>query len=144
MKFLIHLRIYFLNIIIYRLPFYLTLLIIGSYLLIFTKKLLIKNQIKNFYQKFLIINLVGFFPILLALILGVNIYDNLRLFLFVIPFFSLIAAFSIEQFLNTFKISWNSKICLTIIIVLFSFSFYRFILLTPYQYDYVNYSTIKI
>jgi len=136
-------RIYFLNIIIYRLPFYLTLLIIGSYLLIFTKKLLIKNQIKNFYQKFLIINIVGFFPILLALILGVNIYDNLRLFLFVIPFFSLIAAFSIEQFLNTFKISWNSKICLTIIIFLFSFSFYRFILLTPYQYDYVNYSTIK-
>ena len=136
-------RIYFLNIIIYRLPFYLTLLIIGSYFLVFTKKLLIKNQIKGFYQKFLIINIFGFFPILLALILGVNIYDNLRLFLFVIPFFSLIAAFSIDQFLNTFKISWNSKICLTIIIFLFSFSFYRFILLTPYQYDYVNYSTLK-
>ena len=134
---------YFLNIIIYRLPFYFTLLIVASYFLIFTKKLLIKKHIKGFYQKFLTINIIGFFPISLALILSVNIYDNLRLFLFIIPFFSLIAAFSIDQFFYTFNSSFKSKFFLITIIVLFSFSFYRFILLTPYQYDYVNYSTLK-
>ncbi|MDC0517505.1 glycosyltransferase family 39 protein [Candidatus Pelagibacter sp.] len=136
-------KMYFGNIIIYRLPFYLTLLIAASYFLIFTKKLMIKKQIKGFYEKFLIINFISFFPILLALILSVNIYDNLRLFLFVIPFFSLIASFSIDQFLNSFKNSFNSKIFLTIIVILFSFSFYRFILLTPYQYGYVNHSSLK-
>ena len=124
-------------------PVYFTLLFVCSYFLFFTKKLTFKSQIKGFNQKFLIINIIGFFPILLTLLLGVNIYDNLRLFLFIIPFFSLIAAFSINHFLNTLKNSWNSKICLSIIIILFSFSFYRFILLTPYQYDYVNYSTLK-
>ena len=136
-------RTYFLNIIIYRLPFYFSLLIVASYFLFFTKKLTFKNQIKRFNQKFLMINIIAFFPILLALALRVNIYDNLRLFLFIIPFFSLIAAFSINQFFNTFNNSFKSKFFLTTIIVLFSFSFYRFILLTPYQYDYVNYSTLK-
>ncbi len=134
---------YFLNIILYRLPFYFTLLIIATYLIIFTKRLIIKNQIKNFNQKFLLINVVAFFPIFLAIILSVNIYDNLRLFLFIIPFFSLVAAFSIDQLFNTFNKSWLSKISLSIIIVLFTLSFYRFIALTPYQYDYVNYSSLK-
>ena len=134
---------YFLNIIIYRLPFYFTLLIVASYFLFFIKKLNFRNQIKVFNQKFLVINIIGFFPILLTLILSVNIYDNLRLFLFVIPFFSLIAAFSIDHLFNTFRNSLKSKFFLIAIIVLFSLSFYRFILLTPYQYNYVNYSFLK-
>ena len=45
--------------------------------------------------------------------------------------------------MHTFKSSFNSKIFLTIIIILFSLSFYRFILLTPYQYGYVNYSHLN-
>jgi hypothetical protein len=136
-------KTYFLSIVMYRLPFYFSLLVIASYLLIFTKKLYIKTKIKDFYKKFLIINIIGFFPIILAFILSVNIYDNLRLFLFVIPFISLISAFSIDHFLHNFKSSFNSKIFLTIIIILFSLSFYRFILLTPYQYGYVNYSHLN-
>ena len=113
-------KIYFLNIVLYRLPFYFTLLIIASYLIIFMKKLTIKNQIKNFYPKFLLINMVAFFPIFLAIILSVNIYDNLRLFLFIIPFFSLIAAFSIDQLFNTFNKSWLSKISLSMIINIYT------------------------
>ena len=124
-------------------PFYYTLSIIFTYLLFLTKNLLAQSQIKYFNQKFLLINIFAFFPIILALLLGVNIYDNLRLFLFIIPFFSLIAAFSIDQLFSTFKKSWLSKTSLAIVLILFSLSFYRFILLTPYQYDYINYSFIK-
>ena len=134
---------YFLNIVAYRLPIYFSLLITLSYFLFFSKKLILKNQIIFFNQKFLLINVIAFFPIILALILNVNIYDNLRLFLFIIPFFSLIAAFSIDQLFKTFKDSWSSKANLVIIIFLVSISFYRFIVLTPYQYDYVNYSFLK-
>ena len=134
---------YFLSIVVYRLPIYFSLLLAFSYFLFFSKKLILKNEIKYFNQKFLLINIIAFFPIILALILNVNIYDNLRLFLFIIPFFSLIAAFSIDQLFNTFKDSWSSKTNLIIIIFLVSISFYRFIVLTPYQYDYVNYSFLK-
>lgn len=136
-------KTYFLDIVIYRLPFYFSLLIIISYLLIFTGNLFKKNQIKYFNQKFLVINIIAFFPIILSLILSVNIYDNLRLFLFIIPFFSLIAAFSLNKLFNTFKSSWISKNFLIVVLILFSLSFYRFILLTPYQYNYVNYSFLK-
>tara|TARA_B100001093_G_scaffold219762_1_gene210727 strand:- start:1 stop:981 length:981 start_codon:yes stop_codon:yes gene_type:complete len=136
-------KTYFLDIIMYRLPFYFFLLIVASYFLFFIRKLNFRNQIKVFNQKFLVINIIGFFPILLTLILSVNIYDNLRLFLFVIPFFSLIAAFSIDHLFDTFRNSLKSKFFLIAIIVLFSISFYRFILLTPYQYNYVNYSFLK-
>jgi len=136
-------KTYFLDVVIYRLPFYFSILIFFSYLLFFTKNLSIKSQIKNFNIKFLLINFVAFFPIFVALVLSVNIYDNLRLFLFIIPFFSLIAAFSIDQLFSSFKNSWISKTSLSIVLILFCLSFYRFILLTPYQYNYVNHSFLK-
>ena len=133
-------KTYFLTIAIYRLPFYFSLLILSSYFLFFLKKLKYELEIRNFNQKFILINITAFFPILLALILGVNIYDNLRLFLFIVPLFSLLASLSLDNFLRNFKNSYFIKTNLIIIVFLFSLSFYRFILLTPYQYTYVNYS----
>ena len=134
---------YFLNIIFYRLPFYYTIMILLTYFLILTNKLLSKSEINNFKTKFSIINIIAFFPILLALVLSVNIYDNLRLFLFIIPFFSIIAAFSLDYLINFLKNSWKIKVVSSIILILFSLSFYRFISLTPYQYDYINYSSLN-
>ena len=131
---------YFLTVVVYRLPFYFSLLIIASYFLFFLKKLDIGNEIKNYNQKFFSVNLIAFFPVFLALILGVNIYDNLRLFLFIIPLFCIIAALSLDYLFKTFKESLSTKIGLVTILILFSLSFYRFIILTPYQYTYVNYS----
>ena len=58
-----------------------------TYFLFFSKKLFLQKDINNFNLKFGLINLIAFFPIILALLLSVNIYDNLRLFLFIIPFF---------------------------------------------------------
>lgn len=136
-------KAYFLNIIIYRLPFYYTILVLISYLFILTKKLTIKNELKNFNIKFLILNLIPFFPILITIIMGIGVYDNLRLFLFIIPFFSIIGSLSLYQLINYSKNSWKFKTITSIIIILFSVSFYRFISLTPYQYDYVNYSSLK-
>ena len=130
---------YFLSILIYRLPFYFSILVFLSYILIFFKSFLIADKIHRFGTKFILVNIIAFFPIFLAIFLSVNLYDNLRLFLFVIPFLSIIAATSFYQILNTLKNNLI-KVCLTVILILFSFSFYRFIILTPYQYTYVNYS----
>ena len=131
---------YFLYVVIFRLPYYFTILIIISYLLFLLKKINLNNEVKSHNQKFFLINLVAFFPICLALILGVNIYDNLRLFLFIIPLFCIIAAFSLDYFIQTFKDSVFIKISSLTLLALFLLSFYRFIILTPYQYTYVNYT----
>ena len=131
---------YFLYVVIFRLPYYFTILIIISYLLFLLKKINLNNEVKSHHQKFFLINLVAFFPICLALILGVNIYDNLRLFLFIIPLFCIIAAFSLDYLIQTFKDSVFIKISSLTLLALFLLSFYRFIILTPYQYTYVNYT----
>ena len=130
---------YFIYFIIYRLPIYFSILLFFSYYLVFFKKLKIRDDISNFNYKFLIINLIAFFPILLVLILSANVYDNIRLFLFVIPFYCIIASFSLYQLLKNFNNSIKNKIFFSLILILFSISFYRFIILTPYQYTYVNY-----
>ena len=135
---------YFLNIVLYRMPFYFSILLCFSYFLFFSKKLVLQKDINNLNLKFGLINLIAFFPIILALILSVNIYDNLRLFLFIIPFFSILAALSLYQTLTSFKNSWKIKSFASIILILFTLSFYRFLILTPYQYDYINYSSIKL
>ena len=137
-------RSYFLSIVGYRLPFYFSILIFLSYLFLFSKNFLIRNKVNNFNLKFTLVNVITFFPILLAVLLGVNIYDNIRLFLFVIPFLSLIASITLYQLFFTFDDNLISKLGCTIILILFSLSFYRFIILTPYQYSYVNYSYIDL
>ena len=137
-------KLYFLNIVLFRLPFYFTILLLITYFLFFRKKLLPQLDIDNFNLKFGLINLIAFFPIILALILNVNVYDNLRLFLFIIPFFAILASLSLYQILISFKKSWVIKSFASIILILFSLSFYRFIILTPYQYDYINYSSVKL
>ena len=129
---------YFLYFIFYRLPIYFSIILIFSYYLVCFGKLKIKNEINDFNRKFQIINLIALFPILLVLILSASVYDNIRLFLFVIPLFSIIASFSLYQLLKTFNENFKNKISVFIILILFSFSFYRFITLTPYQYTYVN------
>jgi len=135
---------YFFDILRFRIPFYWTLLILLTFSLLITKTMFFKNHINNFNNKFIIINIVAFFPIVLAISLSVNIYDNMRLFLFVVPFFSLIASFSLYQFLKNFKNSFRSKISIILILFLFSISMYRFISLTPYQYTYVNFSYLTL
>ena len=131
---------YFLYFIFYRLPIYFTALLFFSYFLIFFKKIFVFDEIKNFKNKFLAINIFAFFPIFLTLILGVNIYDNIRLFLFIIPFFCIVASFAIYELLTKYNINLKYKVLTSIILIFFSLSFYRFILLTPYQYTYVNYT----
>ena len=52
---------YFLYVVIFRLPYYFTILIIISYLLFLLKKINLNNEVKSHHQKFFLINLVAFF-----------------------------------------------------------------------------------
>ena len=76
----------------------------------------------------------------MSIIFRVKIYDNIRLFLFLLPLISLVASFSLFYLLKTFKELYYSKVFLFIILLLLLPFIYRFLSITPYQYSYINFS----
>ena len=137
-------KLYFFYFFVYRMPIYISILIILSYLVIFKGKELTNLFGEKIKIKFIIINIIVLFPIFLAIFLKVNIYDNIRLFLFLIPFFCILASLSFVYFYSNFKNNFKSKILLSLIMFLFVLSITRFFTLNPYQYSYVNYSFLKL
>ena len=106
------------------------------------KKFFIFN-FHNFKNKITIILSIIVFPILLAIILEVKLYNGIRLFLFIIPFLSLLISICFYYILKNFKKSISIKILLSTIVIFFLLFLQRFIYLTPYHYDYSNFFNIK-
>ena len=133
-------KTYFLSFLLFKMPIYQSLLFFISIIFIFLKKDFFKNHINQFF-KFIFLNLfIIFFIIFLTIILNVKIYDGIRLFLFLIPFFCTICAFSIIYFFHNFKKNYVNFILSSLFIFLITLSLSRFIILTPYQYSYLNYN----
>jgi hypothetical protein len=136
-------RSYFFNFFIFRFPIYILILFFAFIALLKIDLKFFISKFSNFKKKIIIIFSIIFFPILLHLILQVKIYNGIRLFLFIIPFLSLLSAISLYYLLNNFKKSIYTKSLTTIIIIFFLFFFQRFFYLTPYHYDYSNFFNIK-
>ena len=134
-------RTYILDIFLYRIPLYFSLLIIFSYLIVFVqKKFFIENFNSNFLTFFSLLNLVLFFPLLSMIITKTNLYDNGRLFLFTMPFFATVGSIGLLYIIIKLKeFNFLYKSLSFIVLFLFILSFYRFVSLTPYQYTYTNY-----
>jgi hypothetical protein len=135
---------YFLDMFKFKIPIFFSILIFFSYYIFFTNKKFFSELVENFRLKFMVINILVIFPIFVSIIFSVKIYDYLRLFIFIIPFVSLISSLSLYFFLKNFNNSLNSKLSIFFILFFFLVFFFRFISLTPYQYTYVNFSNIKI
>jgi hypothetical protein len=73
-------------------------------------------------------------------VLSVKIYDGIRLFLFLIPFFCTICAVGVVYFILNFKKNYLNFISSIVFIFLIILSLNRFITFTPYQYSYLNYN----
>ena len=134
-------RTYILKIFLYRVPLYLSLLIIFSFFIIFKKKSFFTVNINSkFFTFFYLLLFVLFFPIISMIITKTNIYDNGRLILFTMPFFGTIASIGLFYIFNKYKdFSIPYKFLSISILFLVILSFYRFVMLTPYQYAYTNY-----
>ena len=139
-------RTYILDVFLYRMPIYSSILIIFSYLiLLLKKKFFIEKLNSNYLISFYLLNVVLFFPITIIIITKTNLYDNVRLILFVIPFFSTIASIGLFFILMNFKeFNFLYKSFSYIVFFLLILSFYRFASLTPYQYVYINYLSTPI
>ena len=136
---------YFIKFFIYRMPFYSIFLILYCYIIfLFDRKSLNEIYDRKFNIKFIILNLIIFFPLFTSIFFKVNIYDNIRLFLFIIPFFGIISSISFLHIIKKFKISYFRKIQLFFLVFLFIIFAIRFILITPYHYTYVNYVFPKL
>jgi hypothetical protein len=132
--------LYFFYMLKFKIPFFISFLILSAFALPFLINNPIKKIIGNFNVKFFIVNCIIFFPIIFTIFFSVKIYDDLRLFIFIIPFLSLLCAFSLYYFFISFKKSFISKLLIFFTLFLFIIFFFRFISLSPYQYTYINYS----
>ena len=136
-------RSYFFNFFIFRFPIYISILLISLAILIRTDKNFFTSEFKHFINKIIIIFAIIFFPIVVHLIVQVKIYNGIRLFLFIIPFLSLLIAIPVYYILKNFKKSIYIKSLLSITTIFFLLFLQRFIFLTPYHYDYSNFVNLK-
>ena len=137
-------KTYFLSFLLFKMPIYQSLLFFISIIFIILKKDILKKYINEF-SKFTFLNLfIIFFTVLLTIVLNVKIYDGIRLFLFLIPFFCTICAISIIYFFLKFKKNFLNLITFGVFIFLTFLSLNRLITFAPYQYSYLNYNFINL
>ena len=109
---------------------------ISFYLLTFKRNFFIKN-FDNFWLKISLVLFIIFFPTFLFTIQPFNVYDGIRLFLYAIPYYNIIPALVIYYLLNNYKFI-IPKILLGLISIFFFYYIYIFVVISPYQYTYLN------
>ena len=133
-------NLYILENLFFKTPEY----ILGLYLIFF---IYIKNVIK-FYSKavkyfnikliFILLNIL--LPSILLFFNPFAVYDGLRLFLFILPYYCIIPALVLFYLFKNFKEKF-SKILLILISFLSIYYLQNFIKITPYHYTYLNFFT---
>jgi len=134
-------RNYLLTVFFSRIPIFIILLFFFSYLIISINKTYFTAEIKgNFKFNFLFLNIIFYWPILILVLGQINLYDNLRLVLFLLPLLSTISSIGLWYLIKNYSnIKFISKIFLLLIFVFNVLFLIRFISITPYNYIYVNY-----
>ena len=129
---------YILSLLFFKLPEYIIFSYVLFIFIILKISLFFIRKFSNFYYKLILIILIIVFPNFLLIISPFPVYDNLRLFLFLIPYLTLIPGLAIYFLLENFKLKLNSVLGV-IIALLFTYNLYSFFSLTPYQYTYLNF-----
>ena len=133
-------KTYFLSFLLHKMPIYQSLLFFVSIFLFFFKKDFFVSLVNQFKKYFLLNILIISYTILITIILSVKIYDGIRLFLFLIPFFCSVGSLSLIYFINNLKKGYLNYLIFILIFILIFFSLNRFFAFTPYQYAYLNYT----
>ena len=128
---------YILIFLFYKLPEYFILSYALFLIIIIKDSNFLKKSFINFYYKITLLFLIIIFPNILLLISPYPAYDNLRLFLFLIPYLSIIPGIVIFYLLENIKFKLNKMLAISLS-ALFIYCIYSFFSLTPYQYTYLN------
>jgi hypothetical protein len=122
---------------LYKLPEYILITYIIFVFLIFKEKLFFNNQFENFNKKIFYLLFIILFPLFLAIFASVKIFDGLRYFLYLIPFFCIIPSLVIYYLINHTQLFLH-KLFSTFVLFFFLFFLFKFFSLTPYHYTYLN------
>ena len=121
----------------YKSPEFILLCYVIFIYFIFANRNFFLSQFNFFLNKIFLILFIFLFPTIVFIFLPYKIYDGLRLFLYLIPYFNIIPGLVIYYLIQNFD-SLISKILLGTIASLFVYYLYIFVMLTPYQYSYLN------
>jgi hypothetical protein len=130
-------KTYFLINIFFKTPIYIIVLYCFFVFILFFHKSYFKIKFKHHIYKLLFILSIIIFPNFLIIFLTMPIYDGIRLFLWSLPYLVIIPSLTLSFLIDNsnLKISKISFLILPILIVYF---IYNFLLITPYQYTYLN------
>ena len=121
----------------YKSPeFILLCYLIFIYFVVVNKKIFVTN-FDYFWTKIFLILFIFLFPNIFFIFLPYRVYDGLRLFLYLVPYFNIIPGLAIYCLIYNIN-SLKHKFILGIVISLFVYYIFIFISLTPYQYTYLN------
>ena len=126
----------FLNL-FYKSPEFIILTYLFFLFLIMFDKEFINNEFNNFYSKILLLIFIIILPTIFIIFSSYKVYDGLRLFLYIIPFYCVIPAITIYYLIKKNKILLT-RFILFILSLFFIFHIYNFVKITPYQYTYFN------
>ena len=135
--------LYFLINFIYKSPEYLLLTYLLFLLLIIKSSDFYKIKFKFFYYKLFFVIFMLAFPNLIMIPFPFPVYDGMRLFLWVLPYFCIIPGLTIYYLIENFSFI-KQKIALSILLILFIYHLLNFLSITPYQYTYLNFLNGKI
>ena len=122
---------------IYKSPEFILFCYLVFIYIIFQKNNFFRSQFNFFWSKIFLILFIFLFPFAYFVFLPYRIYDGLRFFLYIIPYFSIIPALVIYYLFFNFN-SLVPKFLISIISALFAYYIFIFVSLTPYQYTYLN------
>jgi len=130
-------KLYFLINIFYKSPEYFLITYVLFFITIYKSKLFFKEKFIFFNYKICFVTIILFFPILVSIFIPFPLYDGTRLFLWVLPYYSIIPGLFIYYLLENFEYK-KSKLILSFLFVLIFYFLFNFFTITPYQYTYLN------
>ena len=128
---------YFFSNLLYRSPEYIIVLyIIFISTFLFDYKFYKKN-VNDFNLIISVSLLITLFPTILMILTDIRVFDGIRYFLFIIPFYSVVPSVTVYYLIKKTK-SIYVKFNLTLICILVIFYISVFIKINPYQYTFIN------
>ena len=121
----------------YKSPEYILISYLIFLFLFISFKNFLRKKIDYFVYKLLFIIFILAYANLVLLIAPFPVYDGIRLFYWVLPYFCIIPGLTIYYLIENIKLK-KSKIFLSLMAILFGYYLYNFITITPYQYTYLN------
>ena len=130
-------KLYLLINIIYKSPEYFLMTYLFFFVLIFKSNSFFKKKFIYFNYKLYFIIFMLIFPNLVVLLISLPLYDGARLFLWALPYFTIIPGLMIYYLIKNFKYM-KSKLTLIFLSTFIVYFLFNFFMITPYQYTYLN------